>query len=227
MSNIIKFATINPYSLQCLSDWNVAMSALESLRNTWKAADDALDNELSDVRSGERVMDDAEKLAEIERLLNEIDALEKKYKQDCRPYNEKKRVALKLISDQMYAAYMVAVSRVSIKATGSVTIHRGKKDVTYTCVHSFAKQTEIFLRTLGIEGGSELKVDALAEGIASMVGARAGKILDGEYIKGKSETTFKDMFLRAFIQFAFVNEKAFDVNENHTITLHDFSKDQK
>ena len=189
MANI-HYNSITNEALEALSAWTIAFKA-------WKTTRKNRDNEIDAL--GAEADEDS------------IAIIRENYKGDIKADRAKMRKAAKYIPDGLYAAYVVAVDKMDVTATG----HAVSGNKSYETKKGLSALVKEFLDNIGVKGGSAPKIAALASAIIMSIGTGND---DENFIKAVGESRFNEKFVRAFLKAGLLTYKGFVEAEDGTIT---------
>nr|DAO66589.1 MAG TPA: hypothetical protein [Caudoviricetes sp.] len=121
--------------------------------------------------------------AKISQVELELMALEKAYKEEVKPYQQRIKNTLSIVDSELYTGYIEKIT----------TLKRGK----------FLEAIRKFADVLEIEKPKQAQVLGTASAISELIGAKLAankKIVDGKYIDVLSENQFKKLFMSAFCE---------------------------
>lgn len=213
MSRSINFATVDSEFISALSDLNIALYSLDTLRKDHKSdledatsRRDTMAKKRAEYRAENpdvtaRFLDDNFDIVSINR---EIIALNKKYKDDCTPYND------------------------AIKSFRSVYLHDTDLFDDYCNyaetrkVSQFKESIRNFLIAIGATNvESDKALDNFANYLANGFGLKAvnrtNKSGDMVYVKAMSKTAFEKLFYSLLLD-TLVSKEIVTVNDDHTVT---------
>lgn len=227
MAKKINFGTINEKSMAELSAYHVAYLQLKSLRAKYKEDMDKLvtkeekiiANRKNDIEAGIPAEEAIEKWS-LEEVYSDKRKLEYQYKKDCEPHNKNKKEAIKLLDDNLYFAYVLSMQKGDLSAKGTLTIQKKKKSEEYKIEKSFKGIICDFLDTIGCRNqDNATALDKFAQTMsirtAGMVRCNKGE----DYIKVKSASQFKEIFMLAFLQYTIIEKGVITVNEDGSLSM--------
>ena len=221
----VNLATINEVSMEKLSAYHVATLELRSLAETFKAdrkkvqeeIDALKENRKKALEAGESIDTVAVKF-DLLPLENKLRALENKYKEDCKPHKTTQKNCLEMISDNCYYAYVLASKKGDLNAKGSLTIKKGKKSETI----KLEKSLKGYIKAGNTDNDSA--IDKFAQYISVNVSGMQVANKGDDYAKEKREAQFGKLFFAVFFQYAIIEKKVLEVNEDGTLKMRDFTK---
>lgn len=226
MSKKVNFGTINQETISTLSAWNVAKVELSSLKKKLdadkapheEAIEKAKKNRQTDIDAGLPV-DEAVRKWPTEEHYTAISALEEAYKKACEPHKKAQKAAYAMIEDIMYYSYVLAMQKGDCGATGKLTVKKGKDEVIYTFDKSFKGYIADFLEKIGCYTDNATALGKFADVMKTRTAGVVKSNKDGEYIKAKSPSQFKELFVRAFLQYVIVDKGVVTVNDDNTLSM--------
>lgn len=228
----VNLATINEVSMEKLSAYHVATLELRSLAETFKAdrkkvqeeIDALKENRKKALETGESIDTVAVKF-DLLPLENKLRALENKYKEDCKPHKTTQKNCLELINNNCYYAYVLASKKGDLNAKGSLTIKKGKKSETIKLEKSLKGYVKDFLCEIGAGNtDNDSAIDKFAQYISVNVSGMQVANKGDDYAKEKREAQFGKLFFAVFFQYAIIEKKVLEVNEDGTLKMRDFTK---
>lgn len=228
MSAKVSFNNINNETINMISDFNVALYRLDELRKTFKSERDKLVAKLATeqekvskaLESGE-TQESALNKANLLTIYKDIDALEEKFKTDCKPYKEAKSKALESLDNNLYYAYLLAMEK-GLGSTGTLVLKKDKKTGKVTesakIEKSFAKTIANWLVDIGATCPNDNAIDKFAQiMVAHVAGLKKTSKVENGYATTKKSNEFKELFLRAFMQITIVDKGVLTMNDDHTV----------
>ena len=231
----INLGTINAESMELLSKYHVARAELIRLREEKKNEIEKLESQLVELKekrakaieSGEST-DEVVSKYDILPIHNQIASVENKFKEDCKPHNQAKKDALALIPSGIYHAYMLVMSTGNPSAKGTVVTKRtkdGKVKESVKVEETMANLIKKFADTIGLgNADNESAISKFATIMATWTNGMIKSNKGEEYIKVKSESQYKELFMLSFLQYAIVEKKVVIVNDDNTLEMRDFTK---
>ena len=227
MSVKVSFNNINSETINMISDFNVALVNLEALRKTYKSDREKLEirlNALQEERAKLLEQGEDDKALSISTLeiQKDMNALDIKYEEDCKPYKDMKKAALNTLDNNLYYAYLLAMSK-GLGATGTLPIKTDKKTGKVTesvkIEKSFTGTIANWLVGIGATCPNDNAINKFAQIMtAHVAGLKKTSKLDNGYATTKKAAEFKELFLRAFMQIAIVEKKVLTVAEDGTVS---------
>lgn len=213
MAKNINLQNINPETLAILSGFYHDTVKGQTIRKDAKAplvkAQEALDAKKAERQA---LVDNGATWNEAINaisILEETEAVaraEEDYKSTCTEIRVRCAKATALVPDSLYDAY------------------KGRK----TDRDAYISALSEFLAELGLcgtERGVEKVGDGIYEYLVGSAKATGKTLAAGHLLKDWTKTTFKDMVVRAFIEFGVYTKKAFDVDEEFNLSLHNFEEE--
>jgi hypothetical protein len=189
------------------------LAKIEECKNNRKAA----------LEKGEKLEDVLVKF-DLLPLDNELRALENQYKEDCKPHKETQKTILKVLNENMYYAYLLASKKGDLNAKGSLTVKKGKKTETIKVEKSLKAYIKDFLVEIGANNAeNDSAIDKFAQYISVNVSGMQVANKGEDYATEKKETNFNKLFMAVFFQYAIVEKKVIEVNDDGTLKMRDFS----
>lgn len=230
MSKKINFGAINAESMKKLSTYHVAYLELKNLRESHKAEMDKLEieenkileNRKNDMEAG-IPRDEAISKWSIEDVHAKMRKAEIQYKKDCEPHNKNKKEALGLFPDDLYFAYVLSMQKGDLSAKGTLTIQKKKTSEEHKLDKSFKTIIADFLDTIGCKNQDN---DTALGKFAQIMSVRtAGMVRNSkgeDYIKVKSASQFKELFMLAFLQYTIIDKGVITVNNDGTLSMTEY-----
>lgn len=228
----VNLATINNDSMGKLSSYHVATIELKNLSEEYKEAKKKLvekreaiiENRKKALEQGTTVEEAAVEF-DLVPVDNELRALDNKYKDDKKPHTQAQKEALSILSENMYYAYLLASKKGDSSAKGSITIKKGKKEVTVVLEKSLKGYIKDFLVEIGAgNADNDNAIEKFAQYMSvNTSGMRVSNKLD-VYAEEKREVQYNKLFMAVFFQYAIIEKKVLVVNEDNTLAMRDFSK---
>lgn len=226
-NNKVNTATITKIGIAQLSDYHKASLAMRVLREKYLSDKKEAEKALSDakakrdelVKSG-KTEEEAINLVSLAKLYGKLDALKDTFHKDCEPYVKAQNEVVKLVSDNFYPAYVLAMAKGDYAAHGKVTITTGKKSVEYQLDKSASMKAiiRVFVEELGVTNtDNDRAMDKLCKTISVRVG---GMKKDSEtgLLKVKSKSDMRHLLVRAVIQYLVEDRHALTIAEDGTIS---------
>jgi hypothetical protein len=231
----INLGTINEESMAKLSAYHVARAELIRLREERKTSIEKVEIEIEELKKARKEAleqgEDTDTVIakyDILPLTNKINAINEKFKEDCKPHNLAKKSALELIPDQIYHAYLLTMSTGNPSAKGTVVTKRDKDNKVKESVKvdkTMATLIKEFATTIGLgNADNESAISKFATIMATWSNGMIKANKGDDYLKVKSESQYKEIFMLAFLQYAIIEKKVIIVNEDNTLAMRDFSK---
>lgn len=215
MSKNINLGTINAETVEILSGYYHAVITGKARRAELKKA-------IAEAEEGVQAVKDARAEA-MEQGMTADDAIrahsmtdanaalaeaEDNYNEGCKALRLAQAKATKLVPDSLFEGYQ---NRKADRA-------------------GYIKALAEFLAELGL-AGTERGVEKVGEGISDyLFGGRKAtgkKLEDGHVLADWTKASFRDMVIRAFIEYALFEKGVFDKDENSYLTLHKFEEESK
>ena len=226
MSKKVNFGTINVETLETLSKWNVAKSELSKLKAKFDVDVKPLNEEINKIKENRKIdmdagipIDDVLRKWPTESVNAKIAALEAQYKKDCEPHKEAQKAACAMIDDVMYYAYVLSMKKGDCGATGKIMVKKGKKEEEWTLEKSFKGHISDYLEKIGCYTDNATALSKFADIMKTRTSGTVKSNKDGEYVKAKSASQFKDLFIRNFLQYVVVDKGVVTVNEDNTLSM--------
>ena len=225
MSKKVNFGTINAETMEKLSGFSVAREVLKDLRASYNADMDVLKDELAAIKdkrqkaiSDGMTADEAISAFSIENINARINARTEKFKAACEPHNKAKKEACSMVPDSIYHAYALSMEKGDCGATGKLIIKKGKKEEEYTVEKSFKMYIVDFLEEIGCKSDNATAIRKFADVMKTWTGGMI-KSENEDYLKLKSATQFKELFVRAFLQYTINKKGIITKNEDNTLSM--------
>lgn len=208
MAKNINIQNITNEALEAMSSYYHAIRTGKTTRAALKKAVTLCEEEVAKIKARRQAMVDeganwdeaisANPLMDAQNLLAEV---EDDYKEGCKALRLAQAKATKLVPDSLYEGY------------------KNRK----TDRDAYIVALSEFFAELGL-GGTERGIEKLGDGISDwLVGGKkaTGKSAEAGHLLGDwTKNTFKDMVIRAFIEYAVFEKGCFDADEEGYLTLH-------
>lgn len=229
----INLGTINEESMAKLSAYHVARAELIRLREEKKTAIEKVELQIEELKKARKeALENGENTDEIIAkydilpLNNQINAINEKFKEDCKPHNLAKKDALKLIPDHIYHAYLLTMSNGNPSSKGTVVTKRdkdGKVKETVKVEKTMATLIKEFANTIGLgNADNESAISKFATIMSTWTNGLIKTSKGEDYLKVKSESQYKEIFMLAFLQYSIIEKKVIVVNEDNTLSMKTF-----
>lgn len=147
-------------------------------------------------------------------------ALEAKYKKDCEPHNKAKKEAMSLLNDTLYHSYVLSMQKGDLSAKGKLVIQKKKSSEEYTLDKSFKGIICDFLDTIGCRNqDNATALDKFAQTMSIRTSGMVRNSKGEDYIRVKSASQFKEIFMLAFLQYTIVEKGVITVNDDGTLSM--------
>lgn len=231
----INLGTINNESMEKLSAFHYAIMELRRLRTEKRSAIEKIEKQIEELKeSRKKALEQGESVEEVVvkydilPLTNQISAIEEQFKKDCEPHNKSRKSAMDLIPSDIYYAYLLVMENGNPSAKGTVVTKRdkdGKVKETVKVEKTMNALITDFANTIGLGNAeNESAITKFATIMATrtngMIKANKGE----DYIKVKSESQYKEIFMLSFLQYAIIEKKVIIVQEDNTLVMRDFSQ---
>lgn len=220
MAKKINLGTITETAMTKLSNFNVALFMLADIKAKYDTDKKVIEEEIDEIKAKRKeamgegmTLDEAISLHSTFELENELTKLAEDYKTACKPYKEDKKKACGLVPDSVFEGYVTAMDSVD----GSSS--------------EMTKAVIDFLKEVGVVAPEAASSKLASWLVLHSAGSRRSSIANllkkGDYISSKKKDTLKEDFIRCFLQYGIKVKGVYDMSEDYTITLHDFTKDNK
>lgn len=214
MSKNINLGTINHTSFDAIATYYRTVMTERELRKTAKAAVDKAAENLEDCKQGAAALiaggasvEEASSTFNTANFSGALANAQEAYTALCADIRTKKATATNLVPDSLFEAYT------------------NRKDDK----QSFIDAIRDFLLGLGLTG-TDRGVERLGEGMSlHLTGSNkaTGKSAkSGHLLKDWTKNTFKDMTIRAFIEYALFDKGVFEVDEDYNLTIKTFEDEE-
>ena len=227
MSKKINFGTINAESMNKLSAYHVAYLELKSLRECYKKDMSKLEEEEAKILENRKLDLDAGLLTDeviskwsTEEVRSKMRKLEAEYKKNCEPHNKAKKEAMSLLNDTLYHSYVLSMQKGDLSAKGKLVIQKKKSSEEYDLQKSFKGIICDFLDTIGCRNqDNATALDKFAQTMSIRTSGMVRNNKGEDYIKVKSASQFKEIFMLAFLQYTIVEKGVITVNDDGTLSM--------
>ena len=228
----INLATIKEDSMGKLSAYHVATIELKKLSEEYKENNKKLVEERDAIiENRKKALEEGRSIEEVAvefdvvPVDNKIRALKNKYDDDKKPHAQAQKKALSILNENMFYAYMLASKKGDLSAKGSITIKKGKKEVTVNLDKSLKSYIKDFLVEIGAgNSDNDNAIEKFAQYMSvNTSGMRVSNKVD-TYAEEKRELQYNKLFMAVFFQYAIKEKKVLVVNEDNTLAMRDFSK---
>lgn len=223
MSKKVNFGTINAEALSMFSDWNVANFKLRSLKADFDAKVAPIDKRIEEIKANrakaiEEGMSTDEAISKysINEAQTERLKAESEYQEACKPYKKDMSEAQKYIPDSVYYAYAVALKKGDNNAIGEIRLNDNKAIIV---TDSFKKSVGNFLAEIGCYTDSDRALDKF---VTVMINGTNGFIKSNKgssYVRLKNMSTYKDLFIRVFLEHVVNNIGVVTRNKDNTLSM--------
>lgn len=230
MSKKINLGTINTESMEKFSNFHVATASLKSLREQYKSDKDKISVEIAKVvdarkTAKEKGMSDEDATAKfsLEPCYKKLNKLDEELKANCKPYNESKRDALKLLPVNLHYAYRLAMLKGDLNATGKLVTKRDpktnevKEEVTLD--KSLKCYVKDFLTAIGLDASNDTALTKFAQTMAVWTGGMMKSNKGEDFLKAKGASQFNELFMLAFLQYTIREKGIITVNADNTLSM--------
>lgn len=227
MSKKINFGTINTEALNKLSAYHMAYTELKALRTQFKSDMDELKkkettilkNRQNDIDAGIPT-DEVIRKYSLEEVHAKMRALETQYNKDCKPFKKSKKEAMSLLDDNLYYSYVLSMQRGKLDAKGILTIQKKKSSEEYKLDKSFKGIVCDFLDTIGCRNqDNATALDKFAQVMTIRTSGMIRCNKGDDYVKVKSASQFKEIFMLAFLQFTILEKGVITVNSDNSLSM--------
>ena len=223
MSKKVNFGTINAEALSMFSDWNVANFKLRSLKADFDAKVAPIDKRIEEIKANrakaiEEGMSTDEAISKysINEAQTERLKAESEYQEACKPYKKDMSEAQKYIPDSVYYAYAVALKKGDNNAIGEIRLNDNKAIIV---TDSFKKSVGNFLAEIGCYTDSDRALDkfvtVMTHGTNGFIKSNKGS----SYVRLKNMSTYKDLFIRVFLEHVVNNIGVVTRNKDNTLSM--------
>lgn len=228
MSKKINLGSINEETLFKLSLFNSALYSAKDLKVTYKTGLEENDRKitektdvLQEAIERQDFMTVTELNTEIADLKKSSAKLELDYKKGLKTCAEYKKSSYDLIEDNMYYAYVLTMQKHSTSAIGTVKIKKGRKfEEAFLVEKSYKAMIKDFLTEIGCKGqDNDTALNKFTDMMFLSVNGMIRSNKSDEYIKIKSMNEFKELFMRAFLQYTIVEKGIISINEDYSLSM--------
>lgn len=226
MSKKVNLSTINASFVSALSGYNVALSAIRkaaevknaAIAEADKAEQEARENRQKAIEGGMSA-DDAIARFSLEPSMAMRNAAIDTYNKAVEPHKKAQKEAFSSVADSVYYAYLLTIEKMSMDAKGTLQIKKGKGTEEHKVDKSFKAEVRAFLDSVGVLGAdNETALNKAADALRTLTAGAVKSNKEGEFLKAKGMNAFKDLFIRAFLQYG-VKRNVLIINEDSTVTL--------
>lgn len=214
MAKNINIATVNSDAFKAIATYYKTVMTERELRKTAKAAVDKAAENLETCKqsaaaliAGGASVEEASSTFNTANFSGALANAQEAYNTLCADIRTKKATATNLVPDALFEAY---------------TKRKEDRD-------AFINAIRDFLLGLGLTG-TDRGVERLGEGMALHItgsGKATGKSAkSGHLLKDWTKTTFKDMTIRAFIEYALFDKGVFEKDEDYNLTIKTFEDEE-
>lgn len=230
----INLGTINEESIAKLSAYHVARAELIRLREEKRTAIEKIEAEIETLKQARKeALEKGENadtvIAKYDILpLNmKINAINEQFKEDCKPHNLAKKSALDLVPDNIYHAYLLTMATGNPSSKGTVVTKRGKDGQVKETVQvekTMANLIKDFANTIGLGNtDNESAISKFATIMSTWTNGLIKCNKGDNFLKVKSESQYKEIFMLAFLQYSIIEKNVIIVNEDNTLSMRVFS----
>ena len=223
MSKKVNFGTINAEALSMFSDWNVANFKLRSLKADFDAKVAPIDKRIEEIKAnrakaieGGMSTDEAISKYSLTEANEELLKAKSAYQEACKPYKKDMSEAQKYIPDSVYYAYAIALKKGDNNAIGEIRLNDNKAIIV---TDSFKKSVGNFLAEIGCYTDSDRALDKF---VTVMINGTNGFIKSNKgssYVRLKNMNTYKDLFIRVFLEHVVNNIGVITRNKDNTLSM--------
>lgn len=227
MSKKINFGTINAESIETLSRFHVAHVELRKL-NEWKKS------EIEKVQKGiEEVKEARKKDMEsgisadvaisnhsLEDWLIKQNNILSEYDEKSKPHKDAQKEALKMLPDNLYYAYVLAMRKGDLSASGTLTTKKGKNSVEIKVEKSLKNYIKDFSETIGCANtDNDTAMSKFAQTMSVRVSGNRVVNKGEAFVSEKSASQFNKLFMYNFLQYVIIEKGVVVINEDNTLSM--------
>lgn len=234
MSKKVNLSTINVSFVESLSNYNVALDAIRKASDARSAAMDKAQEEENKVKEarkkaieGGMSSDEAISKYSMEPVINMRNSALENYNNAVAPHKKAQKEVYASVSDSVYYAYLITIDKLSMDAKGTVQIKKGKSVEEHKVDKCFKSEIRAFLESINVFGAdNDTALNKCAEALRTLTSGAVKSNKPGEFLKAKGMSTFKDAFIRAFLQYG-VKRNVLVINEDNTVSMRTFENEEK
>ena len=230
----VNLGVINTETMEALSKYNVARCELIRLREGKKEELAKVDAEIKKIKEdrSEAIKngmprDEAIAKFDLLPLNNKRQAIDEKFRNDCKPHNASKKEALELVPDSIYYAYVLAMDSFGdLSKTGTLVTKRDRSGAVKESV-KVEKPIKALVKEFALKVGlgnadNESAIDKFAACIVNWTNGMIKSNKADEFLRTKSANQYKELFLCSFLKYGF-DKNVFILNEDNTVSMRDFN----
>ena len=234
MSKKVNLSNLEVSFVESLSNYNVALSAIKDaiiVKNSAIEKADEEENKIREARKkaieGGMSADEAISMYSLEPSMTMRNSAIEAYNKAVEPHKKAQRTAYASVSDSVYYAYLLTIEKMSMDARGTIQIKKGKSTIEHKVERAFKGEVRAFLESVGVLGtDNETALNKAADALRTLTAGAVKSNKEGEFLKAKGMSAFKDLFIRAFIQYG-VSRNVLIINDDNTVTMRTFEADAK
>lgn len=220
----INVTTIKPEALKTMSNMNASYRNILRINALYRDTIKTVKAEIDEVvKKRSKALEEGKTVDEVTALYPrvELDAklrkLEDKRTEELKPYMDARKECIGEVEDSLYAAYVYAWTKGNsavVPKHATVTVGKSVFDVD----KSYNQAIKDFAVNLGLGNtNKDASVDKFAKAMLVRI---SGSVKDnsGDYIKVKNMSSFKEIVLLAFIQYA-VSIGSLEETEDYALIL--------
>lgn len=231
MSKKVNLSTVNADFIESLSNYNVALSAIKDAMEVKNKAIEKADEEENKVKENRKKAmeegksaDEAAAMYSMEPIITARNKAEEDYKKAVAPHKKAQREAYTSVADSVYYAYLLTIDKMSMDAKGQLEIKKGKKTEIHKVERNFKGEVRAFLESINVSGiDNDTALNKAADALRTLTAGGVKSNKPGEFLKAKGMSTFKDLFLRAFMHYG-VKRNVFVINDDNTVEMRKFDE---
>lgn len=233
MAQRINFGTIKEESINTLSAFHVAHVELRKLAEAKKEAIEKINAQIEEIKEARQkdidsgiAVDVAISNHSLESVFAERSRIETQYDNDTKPHKDAQKEALKLLPDSLYNAYVLAMRKGDLSASGKLTVKRGKKEEELTVEKSLKCYIKDFAETIGCANTeNETAMNKFAQTMSVRVSGNRVVNKGDDYVSEKSASQFKKLFMYNFLQYVIIEKGVVVVNEDNTLSMKKYDEE--
>lgn len=223
MSKKVNFGTLKAEALTTFSEWNVANFKLRALQAEYSAKIAPINEKIEAIKEerkkaieGGMSTDEAISKYSLTEANEELLKAKSDYQEACKPYKKDMSEAQKYIPDSVYYAYAIALKKGDNNAIGEIRLNENKAIIV---TESFKKSVGNFLAEIGCYTDSDRALDKF---VTVMINGTNGFIKSNKgssYVRLKNMNTYKDLFIRVFLEHVVNNIGVVTRNKDNTLSM--------
>lgn len=226
MSKRVNLGTINADFVSTLSSYNVALSAITKAGEVRNAAIKKADAKEAEIKASRKKameegmsQDEAISKYSFEEAVQMRADAKTAYDKAVEPHIKAKKSAYESVSDSLYYAYLLCMEKGTLKATGKLELKKGKSVEVHEITRTYSQEIANFLTDIGVDATNKTALEKFSEVMKTYTSGMIKSSKEGEYLKAKGQTVYKDLFLRAFLSYTVNKLGVLTRNEDNTITM--------